>query len=130
MPTLQRSNFLISLFPRPQLHSIQLLDSLATVLNDFALFAGRLKVIDHKLILECNNAGVRFSTQANSQSLAQRLKTLPTLSKEQLVDAPNPKKTINHHEPDEGLGCEATCCFKPEKSLLSNSIFRQMSCAG
>ena len=81
-------------FYREPLDALVLVESLEVVLNDFSIFAGRLREVSHRLVLDCNNAGVRFSQQVESDSLEQLLQKSPTVAKKRLVDAIDPARAI------------------------------------
>lgn len=89
----------VTFFYEEHLNISVLRESLETVLADFSIFAGRLKAVDHKLLLECNNAGVQFSHQTLNGSTAQMLKEIPTVDWQQFVDMIDPKRAIARQEP-------------------------------
>lgn len=86
-------------FYREHLDAAALIDSLEVVLNDFPIFSGRFRETSHSLVLECNNAGVRFSQRVERGSLEQLLRDLPTIDKKRLVDELDPKRTIARQGP-------------------------------
>lgn len=96
---LQNLSVSVVFFYKESLDPAKLIASMETVLNDFPLFAGRLKVVNHKLILECNNAGIRFSTKSESGTLSQLIQDLPAVPKHRFLDVPGPKQTITNQEP-------------------------------
>jgi len=74
-------------------------NSLQKTLEDFPLFSGRLKVVDGRLYIDCNNTGVSFSIKKQDITMDQLLEKLFEVKKELLIDIIRPKEALSSQGP-------------------------------
>ena len=86
-------------FYKKRINHDSLINSLKKVLNDFPIFSGRLKTINHALHIDCNNQGVPFSITDDPATLDWTLANLPKLNRSRFVTVINSRQWNSNRMP-------------------------------
>ena len=89
----------VCFFYKKSINHQTLIESLKTVLNDFPIFAGVLKISNWQLQIECNNQGIPFNVVNDVSTLNQILEDLPNLDNNRFIDTFDAKKSISNQSP-------------------------------
>lgn len=89
----------VCFFYKQSVNHQTLIESLQTVLTDFPIFAGVLKVLNGHLQIECNNQGIPFRVINDDSTLNQIIEDLPNLDNNRFIDTFEVKKIIVNQSP-------------------------------